>query len=359
MAVAERAQARQLRAERISVGEDVDDVSWEFASRGWSDGLPIVPPTPDRVSRMLEGVADPQRLINVIPPRNGRATIETIAVNAVMAGCRAEFLPVVVAALTAMAQPPFNLRAIQATTHPATPLLIINGPIRAELGINAGAGCFGPGPLANATIGRAVRLVQLNVGGALPGQGDRATHGHPGKYSYCIGENEEASPWPPLHVDRSFDASQSTVTVVGGEAPHNINNHVGETAEHILHTCADSVCSLGTNNPFSTKSTEMTIILSPEHAATVAGEGWSKKDVRGFLYDDARRTLGELKRGGLWGMHSWPAWYPADSDEARLPIVSDPANFVIVVAGGEGKHSVCVPTTGSTRSVTVEIPKAL
>ncbi|HEX5404581.1 MAG TPA: hypothetical protein VFX16_20015 [Pseudonocardiaceae bacterium] len=339
--------------------DDVDEVSWEYARRGWSDGLPIVPPTPERVARMLAGVTDPERLIAVLPPRNGRATIEMIAVNAVMAGCRPEYLRVVVAALTALGQPAFNLRSIQATTHPASPLLIVNGPIRQELGVHGGSGCFGAGFLANATIGRAVRLVLRNVGGGIPGSGDRATHGHPGKYSYCIAENEEENPWQPLHVDRGFDAGANTVTVIGCEAPHNINNHVGDTAEHILGTCADGMIDLGTNNPFATKTTQMTLVLCPEHAATVAGDGWSKDDVRKYLYERARRTLRELKTGGLWNMHSWPNWYDVEHDDARLPVVSDPSNFVIVVAGGEGKHSTVLPTTGSTRSVTVEIPALL
>lgn len=339
--------------------EDVDEISWEYARRGWSDGLPVVPPTRDRVARMLADVSDPDRLIGVLPPRNGRATVEMVAINAVMAGCRPEFLPVVVAALTAVCQPAFNLRSIQATTHPASPLLIVNGPIRTELGIHGGSGCFGAGFLANATIGRAVRLVLRNVGGGIPGSGDRATHGHPGKYSYCIAENQEENPWQPLHTDRGFDAEANTVTVIGCEAPHNINNHVGDTAEHILGTAADGMVDLGTNNPFATKTTEMTLVLCPEHAATVAGDGWSKDDVRKYLYEKARRPLRELKTGGLWNMHTWPKWYDLADDDARLPVVSDPGNFVIVVAGGEGKHSTVLPTTGSTRSVTVAIPDSL
>lgn len=348
-----------FRSEQVDLQVDeraVDEVSWEFARRQWSDGLPIVPPTPERVEAMLDGVADSQRVVGVLDGRLGEATLEVIAVNAVMAGCRPEHFPVVVAAVDAVCQPDFNLGSVQATTHPVAPLVIVNGPVRNQIDMNHEAGCLGSGNLANATIGRALRLTMLNVGGGVAGQADRATHGHPGKFSYCMAEHEEANPWSPLHVDLGYAADESTVTVVPGEAPHNINNHVGTTAAHVLTTCADSLCTLGTNNPFSIKKTEIWLILGPEHASTVAGDGWTKDDVRQFVYDRARLSVRRLKAaGGMWGMHSWPAWFQGVDDEDLVPVMASPDRLGIVVAGGEGKHSVCVPSNGGSRSVTVPI----
>lgn len=335
---------------------EVDAVSWEFARRQWSDGLPIVPPTPERVAAMLDGVSDPGRVIAVLPNRLGEASLEVIAVNAVMAGCRPEHFPVVVAAVDAVAQPDFNLGSVQATTHPVSPLVIVNGPVREQLGMNAGTGCLGSGNLANATIGRALRLTMMNVGGGIPGSADRATQGHPGKFSYCTAENEEENPWDPLHVELGYESHESTVTVIPAEAPHNINNHVGTTAAHVLTTCADSLCTLGTNNPFSIKKTQMWVLLGPEHAATIAGDGWTKADVRQFLYERARLPVRRLKAaGGMWGMHSWPTWFEGVDDEDLVPVVASPDRLGIVVAGGEGKHSVCVPSNGGSRSATVPV----
>ena len=174
---------------------------------------------------------EPDVELGVMPPRNGIVSVEAIAVNAVMAGCRPEHLPVVLTAVEAALVPDFNLFAVQSTTHPCSPLIIVNGPVAAELGVNSRYGAFGPGHRANATIGRAVRLCLLNIGGAAPGVLDRSTQGQPSKYSFCIAENEAESPWEPLHVERGFEPGHSTVTVVGCENPHNINDHVSTDAE--------------------------------------------------------------------------------------------------------------------------------
>lgn len=340
----------------VMLESEVDVISWEYARRNWSDGLPVVPATPERVAAMLEGVTDAQRVVGLMNNRLGLATLEMVAVNAVMAGCRPEYFPVVVAAVDAVCREDFNLSSVQSTTHPVSPLVVVNGPVSESLGMNSGAGCMGSGNVANATIGRALRLTMLNVGGGIPGSDDRATHGHPGKYSYCIAENEAANPWAPLHVERGFRRTDSTVTVIPGEAPHNINNHVGTTAAHILTTVADALCSLGTNNPFSIEKTEMWLVLGPEHAATIAGDGWEKADIRSFVYDRARLPVRRLKAaGGLWGMHSWPAWFEGVDDEDRVPVMASPERLGIVVAGGAGKHSVGIPSNGGSRSVTVPV----
>ena len=181
------------------------DINRHYQERGWTDGLPIVPPTEDDVGEFLRWVdRHPQDVVAVLPPRQGEATVERIAINAVMAGCRPEYLPVIITTIEALADPAFNLDSIQATTHPVAPLVIVNGPVARELGINAGYNAFGQGFRANLTIGRAVRLVLMNVGGGLPGTGDRSTQGSPAKIAYCVAENEAASPWEPLHVEAGF-----------------------------------------------------------------------------------------------------------------------------------------------------------
>src|SRR5439155_899490 len=194
----------------------------EFCKREWCDGLPIVPPTEARVRAMLGG-RDPEKSIGAMPPLWRQATLEKLAVNAVMAGCEAAYFAIIVAAVEAMLDPVFNLYGVQATTHPVAPLVVVNGPYGKAIGVHGGQGCFGPGFRANATIGRAVRLILLNVGGAWPGRGDMATQGSPAKFSYCIAENEDASPWAPM-------CDGDTVTVYGGEPPHNVNDHVSTSA---------------------------------------------------------------------------------------------------------------------------------
>jgi hypothetical protein len=336
--------AGTLTSTRHAIDDTVDAI--EFChERGWTDGLPVIPPTPDRVRAMLEAVhLDPQHQVATIAHRAVAVTAEKVAINAVMAGCAPAFMPVVVAAVEAMCDPAFNLYSVQATTHPVAPLVIVNGPIVARIGMNAGSGVYGPGYHANATIGRAVRLVLLNIGGGWPGEGDMSTQGQPSKYSYCIAENETANPWEPLHVERGFRADDSVVTVYGGEAPHNVNDHVSTTAAGVLGVIADGMAGLGGNNKWYLKESECTIVLGPEHAATIHRDGLTKADVKRVLYETARRSLRDLKRGGMWTMHDWPRWMLAIADdEARLPVVPAPESILVVVAGGPGKHSSIIP----------------
>ena len=184
---------------------DPADLIEHYFEQGWTDGLPVVPPTPASVAAMVDALdGRPEHLEARIPPRWGNLTREVLAVNLVLAGCRPEYAPLVRAALLALTSSHFNLHGVQATTHMAAPLLVVNGPVRGALGLNAGANVFGSGCRANATIGRAIRLVLLNVGGAWPGDLDKSTLGHPGKYTFCIAENEEASPWAPYHVEQGL-----------------------------------------------------------------------------------------------------------------------------------------------------------
>jgi hypothetical protein len=249
-----------------------------------------------------------------------------------------------------MLDPAFNLYGVQATTHPVAPLLVVNGPYGRRIGLHSGSGCFGPGFRANATIGRAIRLILLNVGGAWPGRYDMATQGSPAKFAYCIAENEAAAPWGPLHEG-------DVVTVYGGEAPHNVNDHVSTTAAGILGNVADTAVSLGSNVGWYFSQAQLMVVLGPEHAKTIAGDGFERADVQRFVYENARQPLSLMRLGGMWGMQDWPRWMNATTDpDARLPRVPSPDDVFVVVAGGSGKHSAVVPNCTFSRAVSRPIP---
>jgi hypothetical protein len=338
----------------LELDDDIEKVSTFFVEHGWSDGWPIIPPTPKRVSEILLSVGqNGSEVLGLMAPRWGKVTIEKLAINSVMAGCRPEHFPVVLNAVKAMLEPQFGLHTVQTTTHPRAPLIIVNGPMAKELGMNAGSNCFGPGNQANAVIGRAIRLILLNLGGAWPGKFDRATQGQPSKYTFCIAENEEESPWEPLHVERGYKNAESTVTVMGVESPHNINDHVSQTAHHLLTTIADGMVHIGVNSMY-VNTCETAVFISPEHGATIKRDGLSKMDVKHFLFENARLPLYKLKLGGMWDMRDWPKWFNTVDDHALIPIVRRPEDIVVVVAGGIGKHSSCSPS-GIGYSVTRKI----
>ncbi|MFQ5899056.1 MAG: hypothetical protein ACE5JN_12545 [Candidatus Methylomirabilia bacterium] len=348
-----------LSSEVVELPDSPEALLAAFCEREWCDGLPIVPPTADRVEAMLTAAgAAPDESLGPMPPLWREATVEKLAVNAVMAGCRPEYFPVVLAAVGAVLDPAFNLYGVQATTHPVAPLLIVNGPYATAIGMHAGAGCFGPGFRANAAIGRAMRLILLNIGGAWPGRHDMATHGSPAKFSYAIAENEAANPWEPLHVELGYAREADVVTVYGGEGPHNVNDHVSTGASGILHTVADSAATLGSNVKWYLSQSQLLIVLGPEHAATVARDGFSKADVKAFLFEQARLPLRTLRLGGMWGIQDWPRWMQAvDDPEARLPVVQAPEEIFVVVAGGAGKHSAVVPNCTFSRAVSRPITR--
>jgi hypothetical protein len=319
------------------------DVDAHYQERGWTDGLPIVPPTEARVGEFLrQTTRDPREIVGVLPPRQGEATVEKIAANAVMAGCRPEYLPVVLAAIEALADPLFNLDSVQATTHPVAPLVVVNGPIARALGVQAGYNAFGQGFRANVTIGRAVRLVLMNVGGGLPGAGDRATQGSPAKIAYCVAENEAESPWEPLHVEAGLPAGSSTVTVFGAEGPHNIQDHFSNTALGVLRTVAGAMGQAGSNNLLGRGGPLLS--LGPEHAATIAKEGYSKQQVKAFLFEHARFPLQRL--GLEYQRQQIERWGVVDAPDTMVPIVRRPEDISIIVVGGAGKHSCWQPTFG-------------
>jgi hypothetical protein len=337
----------------LEAPDDLDEFqAWAMAQH-WSDGLPVLPPTPARVARLLGG-RDRSRVVATLAPLDGRATLEAIAINAALAGAAPEHLPVIVTAIRALAEPAFNLNAIQTTTHPCTPLLIVNGPLATRLGISGGANALGNGHRANAVIGRAVRLVLQNVGGARPGHEDRATLGHPGKFSYCLAENEAVSPWEPLSVERGYPRGVSTVTVVGAEAPHNVNDHGSTTADALLRALAGTAATTGSNNIYL--GGHPVVILGPEHAATVAGSGWSKAELKRRLWERARVRLDRFSAENLARFSIIaPERFVGRPPDADVPWCVSPDDLVVIVAGGPGKHSSVIPTFGATRSVTIAV----
>ncbi len=343
----------------IDVSDEWGELQREFISRGWSDGMLAAPPTESRVAEMVRASGyKADKSIGVVLPRQGVATVERIAANAVMAGCQPEHMPILIAAVGAMVDPIFSLRNIQATTHCVAPLLIVNGPLTKALNIHSGSGLFGPGPWANGVLGRALRLILLNIGGAIPGEVDKATMGHPGKFSFCIAENEAANPWSPLHVERGFASEMSTVTMYAGEAPHNINDHESTSAEGLLAMISGAMSQIGQNSMYYT--CEMLLVLSPEHAATIAAEGYSKDDVKQAIYEQAYVPMSRFSKENierrLWRFHAQR--YLNCSLDTKVGILQKPEDVIVVVAGGEGKHSMYLPTTGSSRAITRPIVKA-
>jgi hypothetical protein len=339
----------------------VDDASPEallelFEKRGWGDGLPLVAPTEARVAEMLNAGAggappSPDEILASLAPRNGQATRRLLAVNAVLAGCPPGLLPVLTTAVRALARPEVNLRGVNATTHPVAPLLIVHGAAAATLGFNAGLGAFGPGNRANATLGRALRLVLLHIAGARPGNGDASTQGQPSKYSYCIAENAAESPWESYPRSRGLEAA-SAVTVACGENPHNFHDMESDAPAPILDKAASVMATLGSNNaPVS--AAEFFVVLGPEHAATCAAAGWTRSDVQSYLYERARLPA-EVLRGAFAVTQRRP-WLHALPDDAAMPVTDHPDNIRVLVAGGAGKHSCVIPSWGMTRSATLPL----
>jgi hypothetical protein len=293
-------------------------------------------------------------VVSSLAPAMRPATVEAIAINAAMAGAAPEHMPVVLAALRAVAAPPFNLNAIQTTTHPCTPLLIVNGPIARRLGIAGGANALGNGYRANAVIGRAVRLVLQNVGGATPGETDRATLGHAGKFTYCLAENEAESPWEPLHVERGFAAGDSCVTVLGAAAPTNVNDHGSMSAPSLLKALAGTLAMPASNNIYY--GGEAVVIVGPEHARTIADSGWSKADLKRALWEHGRVRMEAFSAENVARYrHIVPGRFDATGPDASVSPTLRVEDVMVIVAGGPGKHSAIVPTFGATRSVTLRI----
>jgi len=326
-------------AAAMNASTNSDEIE-EMFERGWTDGLPVVPPTADRVERML-GSYPGATSLGAVPPAMGEATMERLAACAVLAGCRPEYFPVVVAAAKAALDSRFNLHGQAVTTQPAGQLIVVNGPVRHELAMNSGMGALGPGNRANLTIGRALRLMVELTGGGMPGTLDRSTLGHMGKIGFCIAENEEISPWEPLHVERGFAPEQSAVTLIGSDAPLSISDHRSRTPEDLAYILAWAAASSWSTNwwPLAEPSV---FIICPEHAEMFRAHGWTKRRLREFMFDAVHKPARDLRRG-----ETTPFVHRSDGG-AEVRKWASPEAIILLVAGGEaGRYSAVLgPCTG-------------
>lgn len=335
-----------LDLERLNIDAEAsfEDANNLLYRLGVTDGLPVVPPTQERVAAMI-GERDASRLVATLPPLRGQATVRGLAMCAVMAGCRPDDFSVLQAATAAVAEPEFNLYGIQTTTGTATPLLIINGPVVQRLGFNSAANALGPGTRANAAIGRALQFVLRTIGGAQPGRGDKATMGQPGKFTFCCAENALASPWEALHVWRGFAAQQSTVTVVGATGTVEVVDADSADAEGVLATLAHSMTIAGNvGRGHLLGSGEPLLLVAPEHAEIIA-RTHTRRQAQAFLFEHARLPVRELAPAQAKRLQ--------EAAVTELAVAACPEDIMLMVLGGPGAKSTYVPTWGGgTRAVT-------
>ena len=333
-----------LTSNRLEFDDAIESIEY-YLSRGWTDGLPVVPPTVQRVREFVDYAGRPPSEIVATEPTKGRVvTVEKVAINSVMAGCLPEYFPIVLAAVEAISEPQFNLHAITASTMGSAVMVVVNGPLAREVGLNSGVGVFGPGHRPNATIGRTMRLVIINATGAVSGVVDQATLGHAGKYTSCIAEAEEVSPWEPLHVERGIAADSSAVSVFAGLSPIHASNHESMEPEGILTSLSNAMYAAGPGQE------EIVVVLGPEHVGYIKKAGWSKQRVKEFLFETAQRPLEEWRASGA----------PVTGEPGTLiPVAKDPDSINLIVAGGAaGGFSAVIPLWlrgAGSRSVTREV----
>ena len=357
----EDADSNQLEETTLPESGDTTTVQWDSALEaiercyelGWTDGLPVVPPTEQRVKEFIERSGRPSdEVVGELPERRREITVDKVAANAVMAGCLPEYMPVVLAATEAMLEPIFNLVGPSSSMGGSAILSIVNGPIAKELNINSRNNLFGPGNRANATIGRAVRLILMNACAAIPGVFDRSVIGHPGKYTYCIAEADTETHWTPLHVERGFSPAESTVTVFAGESPRQIRA-VGHP-EPIMMAIADVASSLGSNMSTSGSVGDTGIgVRQGQIVVTIAGNSslwkdWTKSQIKEYLFNRTQRSVADLKaamvlKGDL---------EPSDG-QIMIPLIPEPDDILLIFAGGEESNMSSVipswgPKVGST-----------
>ncbi len=313
-----------------------------FFEKEWSDGLPVVPPTEARVAAMLAGTRrDPDEVIGSVPPLSNDATVRAIALHAVMAGCKPSYLPLLIGVMEAVLDERFNLLLLQATTSAGAPFVLVNGPHAREIGLHGGTGCLGPGFRANATIGRALRLMMTNLGGGIPGITALSGFGGPWRYTFCVAENEAESPWPSYAAAKGYSAEENVVTAIPLEGPVIVWDDVSEDPERLVVAIADMMSAIGGGNIF--RQADMAVVLSPQHAELFARAGLSRADVHALLVKRAGRRLGDIKRGGIWrgasGAARWPFRIDLSDDEAFVPVIGDPDDLHLIVAGGSGSPS--------------------
>jgi thiol-disulfide isomerase/thioredoxin len=328
--------ASVLRSRRVEIAALEDEMEAIF-DRGWTDGLPVVPPTEERVLRMLEGTTrSPSEVIAVVPPDLVECTVEKVAINAVMAGCQSEYLPVVLAAVEAACTNEFNIHGVLATTMPVGPVLIVNGPIRRAIGMNSGVNVFGQGNRANLTIGRALQLVIRNVGGGKPGGVDRAAHGNPGKISFCFPEDEEGSPWEPLSVWRGAAPGTNTVTLFPGEGPRVIVDQKARTPEELCRSLAAGLRT--TQSPKAALGSDAILVVGPDHGRRFADAGWSRDRVLQELFE-LLNIPGEEMVQGAGGIAEG---FPVAMSDRVIPKFRPRGLLLAYAGGGAGLFSMII-----------------
>ncbi len=335
------------------MNEQVDEFEF-FLEKEWSDGFPVVTPTEERIARMLTGTdRDHDDVIGPIPPAMEVATVRSVAVHALMAGCRPEYLPVVIAATELMLRGEFNVNGVQGTMHGVAPMMIVNGPYAADIGIHGGNGCMGPGFRANATIGRAIRLILMNLGAGIPGVSSMTIFGMPSRFTYCLTENMEDHPWESLSVSKGYSGDENVITMAMVESPRFCFDDVSDEPIRLMNGIADTMVAMGSWN-MHTRS-DMVVAMGPQHAAICANAGMSRADVHSRLCEMAGRKVRDLKNGGNWRREralAFPIEVDPDDDDFFIPAIKNPEDLQLIVAGGWGPcTAVCHGWSGGSRAV--------
>ena len=335
------------------MNESFDEFEF-FLEKPWSDGLPVVTPTDERISRMLSATTrNPEEIIGPIPPAMEIATVASVATHAVMAGCKPEYLPVVLGATELMLQTEFNVNGVQGTMHGVAPMMIVNGPYAAEIGIHGGSGCLGPGFRANASIGRAIRLILMNIGAGLPGISSMTVFGMPSRFTYCLTENSEDNPWESLSVSKGYSANENVLTMAMVESPRFCWDDVSDEPERLIRGIADTMTAMGSWNMHA--RSDMVVAMSPQHAEICEKSGWTRDEVHTRLIEVAGRTVSNLKLGGNWRREralALPVPIDPDDSECFVPTIKDRVDLQLIVAGGWGPcTAVCHGWSGGSRAV--------
>ena len=323
-----------------------------FLEKDWSDGFPVVTPTEERVEWMLKGTRrDPDEVVGAIPPAGEIASVRTVAIHALMAGCKPEYLPVVLGGINLILREEFNMGGVQCTMHGVAPLMIVNGPYAEKIGLRGGNGCFGPGFRANATIGRAIRLMLMNLGGGIPGLASATVFASPIRYTACLTEHMARSPWESLAVSRGYSPEDNVITCAMVESPRLHFDDVSTEPERLLTGIGDAMTAPGSWNMWF--NSDMVVAMSPQHAMLCADAGMSRADVQKRLVELAVRKQSSLKRGGNWRPERARAMaVDPDDDECLIRAVKRPERLHLIVAGGMGPvTAVCHGWNDSSRAV--------
>jgi len=351
---------RSGRASRIVLDDSIDP--FEYCMQ-FGDPLPVIPPTIDRVEKMLTKCdLPPDEVIALVPPNYGAATVEKIAANAVMAGCTQEIMRVLITLVRAVCDERYNLHGVQATTHFAAPLVIVNGPVRNELGFACGSNVFSNVARTNSTLGRALQLVLSNIGGARPGGIDMSTLGNAGKFSYCIGENEEENPWEPLHVESGFKREESAITVFAGESPHGVSEHKAREGPQVLKAISRALATVWSYRVCA--GIEAIVVMCPEHAKTLRKDGFAKEDVRRFLFENTGIPIRHFEGAEGEGTQNTNIYKQAiiDGESCYLKFLHPSAIKLVVAGGTAGKFSAVIGSWAAgprgSQMVTYPIPRS-